>query len=685
MRPGESPFASLARTLFAIADTPIPSQLNQLNFLNRHLQSRHKKLIDDIRQFTNQGKENTSRVEQLKREAATVAQIIQDWNSDSPAVKQRSLVEHFEMLYSLCQTEEQNSEQQQQLKQAFQDCLTPLIQQLQSDPSSLVAIAQECSQNHPDQRLLLIIDQFEELITLGRTISQNSQSEQPEEWQQFLSLLETTLVANLPQLHIIVTLRSDCEPRFLSSEALKPYWSKARFPVRPMRSDELRQAIEGPASEMALYFEPANLVDRLIDEVGQMPGALPLLSFTLSELYVKLAEKWRNQETGDRALTIDAEFDKEGGVAGSLTRRANEEYNKLVKDADTNDKYQGGFGQQEGKTYQSTMRRIMLRMLTLEGGETARRRVPDSELIYPTSEESDRVKQVVDRLVNARLLVRGQLETGEPYVEPAHDFLVRGWGMLQDWINEEKSKETLELQQRLTAQANDWYRSNRPEGLLLPDGERLKRLEQIINLAEYPLNQHEMEFINKSIQQAKKLRARPELLQKADKAQSLLSVQPLEGLALAIESVGQNIEEMQETVLSQVQFSLHKAVEAARQENVIDEGSTDGISCNAIFSPDGKKVLSLKLGSGTRVAKLWDLQNTQNPQVIFRHKRHITVINFSFDGKCVVIGDEEGFISIWDLQGKLVREPFKGHSVPIYAISYHTESELIVSGDSKVV
>jgi hypothetical protein len=106
-----------------------------------------------------------------------------------------------------------------------------------------------------------------------------------------------------------VILRSDFEPRFLSSEALKSYWTQARFPVRAMRSDELRQAIERPATEMALYFEPSNLVDKLIDEVGQMPGALPLLSFTLSELYLKLAEKWTNQETTDRALILDADFD----------------------------------------------------------------------------------------------------------------------------------------------------------------------------------------------------------------------------------------------------------------------------------------------------------------------------------------------------------------------------------------
>jgi hypothetical protein len=99
-------------------------------------------------------------------------------------------------------------------------------------------------------------------------------------------------------------------------------------------------------------------------------------------------------------------------------------------------------------------------MLTLEGGETARRRVPESELVYPTKEESDRVKQVVDRLVEARLLVKGQLETGEPYVEAAHDFMVRGWNKLQKWIEEDQ--ENLAIQQRLTPTAMEWY-SQQPE------------------------------------------------------------------------------------------------------------------------------------------------------------------------------------------------------------------------------
>jgi hypothetical protein len=246
-----------------------------------------------------------------------------------------------------------------------------------------------------------------------------------------------------------------------------------------MRSDELRQAIESPASEMALYFEPPHLVDKLIDEVGQMPGALPLLSFTLSELYIKLAEKWRIQETSDRALRLDADFDKEGGVAGSLTRRANEEYNNLPDDA-----------------HRDTLRRVMLRMVTFEGGELARRRVPLSELVYADAVENDRVKLVLERFDRVRLIVSGQ-ETGEPYVEPAHDFLVRSWDKLQKWQQEEQ--EDLPLQRRLTPAAIEW-KSKQEARFLWNADPYLDVLNQVLTSdKDNWFNQIETEFVQKSV------------------------------------------------------------------------------------------------------------------------------------------------------------------------------------------
>ncbi|MBD2694911.1 caspase family protein [Anabaena catenula] len=668
IRPGESPFAALARTIWAIADLPTTVQLDSLGFLSEKLNQKIKELQKIAEASKKQGE--TSRITQrLKLETEKFTQITAIWNQNSQTANQLLIVEHFETLYALCSTEtEPESEQQLQLKQVFLACLHPLTVQLQSVSNCFVEIVKTWIQKHPGVKLLLVIDQFEELITLGRKAQPNQPSDAQEEWQQFLQLLETTLAATLPQLRIIVTLRSDFEPRFLNSEALKSYWTRARFPVRAMRSDELRQAIAAPASEMALYFEPANLVDRLIDEVGQMPGVLPLLSFTLSEFYIKLVQKWRNKETSDRALTIDADFDKEGGVAGSLTRKANEEYNKI--------------GDELGVAAQITMRRVMLRMLTLEGGETARRRVPESELVYPTKEESDRVKQLIDRLVEARLLVKGQLETGEPYVEAAHDFLVRGWGTLQDWIEEEKAKETLELQQRLTAQANDWARN---QGPLLPDGDRLNQLEKILKLSDNWLNHREKEFIERSIEyrdiqrkQARQLRVNAQLREKAANILDLLPAQPLNGLVLAIEAMGQNCEELPDEILSPVQSSLFEAMKVARERNVI-RGHENFFVQSVAISADGQTIVS---GSQDKTVRLWDRQGNPIGLTFQGHEAEVSAVAISPDGQTIVSGSWDSTVRLWDRQGNLIGQPFYGHNSIIIAITISADGQTIVSSSA---
>ena len=89
----------------------------------------------------------------------------------------------------------------------------------------------------------------------------------------------------------------------------------------------------------------------------------------------------------------------------------------------------------------------------VEGGELARRRVPRAELVYPDPAENERVDTVLKRLLGARLIVGGESE-GEPYVEPAHDALVRAWDKLLLWKQE--SEEYLPLQRRLTQAADDW-------------------------------------------------------------------------------------------------------------------------------------------------------------------------------------------------------------------------------------
>jgi WD40 repeat protein len=302
---------------------------------------------------------------------------------------------------------------------------------------------------HLGMKLLLTIDQFEELITLCRD---------EQERDRFLHGLALALTAYPKQLRLVVTLRSDFEPQFQNG-LLKEYWRGARFVVPAMTRSQLREAIEEPGSKRVMYFQsddPQNpLVEQLINEVAEMPGALPLLSFTLSELYLKYLKRQKfAQERGDsldRAIT-EADYKELGGVAQSLTQRADQEYEALV---------------QRDPAYAETIQNVMLRMVVVGGGELARRRVPLSEFEYPPA-QNDQVREVIRRFSNARLLVEGQDPDGLPYVEPAHDALVRGWQKLLTW--KQAQEESLILQRRLTPAAQEWKEvaeKEQPKGLLV--------------------------------------------------------------------------------------------------------------------------------------------------------------------------------------------------------------------------
>ena len=330
------------------------------------------------------------------------------------------------------------------LSNALKDAQLPEVA-AQNPQHNLAQSINVWAKNNPNSKLLLFIDQSEEVITL----CQNE-----DERKQFFQEILTAINAHRDKLRVVLSLRSDFEPQIrdaglkfvptvlkVGNTELKNNWQSGRFIVPAMTRGELREAIEKPAETRVMYFQPHELVEQLIDEVADMPGALPLLSFALSELYLKYLKRQRDAEnrgiTIDRALTQE-DYQDLGGVIQSLTQRADEEYEALV---------------QENPAYGQIIRHVMLRMVAIGGGELARRRVPLSELEYPP-EKNSLVKEVIERFTNARLLVKGEDAEGNSYVEPAHDALVRGWQKLLGWKQEEE--ESLLLQRRLTPAAEEW-------------------------------------------------------------------------------------------------------------------------------------------------------------------------------------------------------------------------------------
>lgn len=589
------------------------------------------------------------------------------------------------------------------------------------------------NQQHPGLKVLLAIDQFEELITLCRD---------EKEREQFLSGLAQAVTAYPEQLRLVLTLRSDFEPQFQEG-LLKEHWGTARFVVPPMTRSELREAIEEPASKRVMYFQsddPKNpLVDQLINEVAEMPGALPLLSFTLSELYLKYLQRQKTaQDRGDsidRAIT-EADYQELGGVARSLTQRADQEYEALV---------------QQDKAYEQTIRYVMLRMVAVGSGELARRRVPLSEFEYPPT-QNDRVKEVIRRFSAARLVVEGQDPDGKPYAEPAHDALVRGWKRLKAWM--QKDEENLLLQRRLTPAAEEWG-SQQKARFLWNANPRLDLLKKVLNSEDNWLNNVEAEFVSRSVSKKRNNTLvrwsiagsvllgsvifsgaiwlqlqQTDLREKAARARSLLDTnEPVDGLVLAIQATGQNIALTKvpfQQMLAPVQSSLFEAINTSRESNSLQvpigvDCRAGGQSCfrDIHVSQNGKSIV---INSADGTIRKWNIQEdsveTQPPGVDdqgelsstiknWNSSNNTTAKNKTFDFKSIApklqlkLGDlwriddfsfspdgklitqngahtAEKIAYLSDLQGNLVN-PFNEPQESIHSFNFSPDNRFIVS------
>ena len=187
----------------------------------------------------------------------------------------------------------------------------------------------------------------------------------------------------------------------------------------PMAPDEIRAAIEGPAELAGLHVEPG-LTELILRDVGDEPGALPLLSHAL-------LETWRRRTR--RTLTV-AGYRAAGGVQGAIAQTAESVYRGL--DADD----------------QVRARRIFLRLTELgDGTEDTSRRVERQELADAVDGADTEV--VLDRLAQARLVT----VDGET-VQVAHEALIREWPRLRAWLDDDRDGRR--LHRHLTHAARDW-------------------------------------------------------------------------------------------------------------------------------------------------------------------------------------------------------------------------------------
>ena len=325
----------------------------------------------------------------------------------------------------------------------------------------------------PVPRFALAIDQLEEIFT--------TQWVTPADRTAFVSVLSA--LARSGVVWVFATMRSDFYPRCGEVPELLTLKANGQYDLRPPSPGEISQMIRYPTRVAGLRFdEDVKFADQRLDDVlrdhaVRDPQALPLLEFTLEELY--------NSRTEGGVLTYHA-YQALGGLEGALAKRAEDVFTALPPAA------------------KATFSQVMSSLIVFgqeESGTAARRRAPLAETC--SSPES---QQLVEAFVAARLFVADRADDDTPVVNLAHEALLLHWPRLTNWLA--LNKDRLRMRARIVAAAAFWSEQKEKPEYLLPAGDFLAEAQQMLGDRSNQLGANEARFIQKSVEESGRKRRR---------------------------------------------------------------------------------------------------------------------------------------------------------------------------------
>ncbi|MEJ2210613.1 MAG: toll/interleukin-1 receptor domain-containing protein [Anaerolineae bacterium] len=311
-----------------------------------------------------------------------------------------------------------------------------LVTALAADTRELSRAVQAELAQAPDhmRRVLFVVDQFEEVFTLCQDRAERD---------AFIgNLLDACPDAAAPA-RVILTLRAGFGAACYDYERLVN--PACLLPVLTLRGERLRRAIEDAARAAGLLLQ-RGLVDTLLDDVAGEKGALPLVAYTLLQLFERRNGRW---------LTLEAYHDL-GNVKGIIAARAEAALARLRTDL--------GFPQEQ---VEDLMRRILLRLVQVsENSPTTRQQVAQREFFWAQDGEAQRalLGTGLELLIEQRLLTKDSDDRGEIYINLAHEVIIEAWKRLADWVDE--GMEDLLTRRRVEEAARQWERSGRDQSLL---------------------------------------------------------------------------------------------------------------------------------------------------------------------------------------------------------------------------
>ncbi|MEQ9001321.1 MAG: caspase family protein [Coleofasciculus sp. B1-GNL1-01] len=538
-------------------------------------------------------------------------------------------------------------------------------------------------------RVVLVIDQFEEIFTLCPDDSER---------QRFFECLLGALEAAEGKLCLILVMRADFLGKCAENEyfGLTEYINQNQYLVPTLTAYELEESIIKPAQKVGLEVE-RGLVEQMVDDVQGSPGSLPLLQYTLTELWY--------QKTVTR-LTL-AEYNRLGGVKGALQKQANLFFESL------------------SETEQKIAKRIFLELTQLgEGTEDTRRRVLKTELV--TTEYSEKtIDNILQKLVRVRLVVTDELQArGQAdhnaltVIDVAHESLIRHWPQLKNWL--EENREMLRRKRQIELQVREWFEGgkSRQRGDLLA-GSRLAVAQDFWKENPAELSPIAVELIQLS-QEAETQARLEEMQAQLTLEREIQEKETAQKEKLILESANQKAKRrikigsifLGGSLILTVAF-LGTATIARYQQREAEEGTKleqAGVSALRQLRSGELEALLSAMQSGQRLQEL--VKNGRPPQdypaaspilalqkildTIYERNRfdrggdEVKAATFSPDGQAVATAGRDGVIRIWGLSGTTEAVELRGHKQGVLGgindISFSPNSQRIVSagGDETV-
>ena len=501
--------------------------------------------------------------------------------------------------------------------------------ELQGSESALQNLLESIAARNPLSNIVIIADQFEEVYT---------SFENSENRKVFLDNL-LNAVNYVPNFTMIITLRADFYGEVLSHSPFADKLQDSQLNLTPMKAEELEAAIEKPALNLDVRLEEG-LTARLLDVVLDSPNDLPLLQFTLSQLWIKQQQGW---------LTHQAYADI-GGMETALANHAESIYAQL------------------SPPDKERVQQIFIQLVQ------PRKSNPDIRRIATREEVGEENWKLVKRLADARLVVTNRNRfTGVETVEIIHEALIKHWRRLAQWMRNDRNFRL--WQEGLKIAIAQWENCDGDDGALLR-GKPLSDAEEWLSYHSHKINSREQDFINLSVE------FRNREAQAKDAARRRIFMGLTSGLVVTSLLAGFAFWQWQRAAYQRQQAEINEFKSRNFSAQVLIQ-SGDEISASI---PLLKNIQTLKqfnnLDKATHIGLLSSiLENIHRIREYNRlqgHQGTVTSISHSLNGELLASASQDTTVKIWQKHGKLL-QTLEGHQDGVFSVIFSPNNQLLIA------